>query len=227
MALPVDVQSIEVIREFRAHLLRFGEDAKNALAATEMEISRMVDWLTNDRRLYWEGQIRRRREEVSQAKSEMFRKRTSQMHGRDANISEQRENLRIANLRLQEAEEKLERVRRWVTPLQQAIMEYRGRSRPLADLAEADLGNSVALLDRMIVALEEYAATAPPPTDPGRSRSVARDSATTTAKAAEKAKPAEQSSEEGQGPPAPTEEAASDRVQTENEAEGEDEQPLS
>lgn len=165
MALPVDVQSVEVIRQFRAQLCRFGEDVKNALAATEMEIGRMVNWLTNDRRLYWEGEIRRRRDDVSQAKAELFRKRTSQMYGHDANLAEQRENLRVANHRLLEAEEKLKRVRRWVAPLQQAIMEYRGLSRPLSDMADADLENAVAMLGRMLDALDEYATTAPPSTD--------------------------------------------------------------
>lgn len=163
MALPVDVQAIDVIREFRAHLVGFGDDARNALAATDMEISRMVDWLTNDRRLYWQAEIRRRREELSAAKTELFRKRTSQMFGHEASLVEQREKMRLATLKLEEAEGKLERVKRWVQPLQQAIMEYRGRSRPLADMLDSDLENALALLDRMIGALEEYVA-APPPT---------------------------------------------------------------
>lgn len=165
MALPVDVSSIDVIRDFRAQLCRFGEDCKNGLAAAEMEISRMVDWLTNDRRLYWQAEIRRRQEDLSQAKAEMHRKRTSQMFGQDASLAEQRENLRVAKFRLEEAEEKLERVRRWAQPLQHAIMEYRGQSRPLADMLDSEHENNLALLDRMISALEEYVASAPVSTD--------------------------------------------------------------
>ncbi len=206
MALPVDVQSIEVIREFRAQLCRFGEDAKNALAATEMEIGRMVDWLTNDRRLYWEGQIHRRREDLSQAKSELFRKRTSQMFGHDANFAEQRENLRTATLRLKEAEDKLERVRRWVAPLQQAIMEYRSQSRPLADMVDADLENALALLDRMIGALEEYSATAPPSTDYVGSLREERRAASSAASAPSKADEESPTVE----PPEPTQDTTSE-----------------
>jgi hypothetical protein len=165
MALPVDVSSIDVLRDFRAQLCRFGEDCKNGLAAAEMEISRMVDWLTNDRRLYWQAEIRRRQENLSQAKADMHRKRTSQMFGQDASLAEQRENLRVAKFRLEEAEEKLEHVRRWAQPLQQAIMEYRGQSRPLADMLDSEHENNLALLDRMITALEEYVGSSPVSTD--------------------------------------------------------------
>lgn len=164
MSLPVDVGSLDTIKDFRAHLVRFGEDAKNALASTEMEIVRMANWLSHDRRFYWEGRIKFLREELSQAKGELHRKRTSNMFGGEANMGEQKENLRDAKRLLAEAEEKLERVRRWAAPLQQAVMEYRSRARPLADMVDGELGRSVAMLDRMVVAIEEYLDTSPEPT---------------------------------------------------------------
>jgi DNA repair exonuclease SbcCD ATPase subunit len=165
MALPVDVQSIEVLRTIRAQLCTFGEDVRNALAATQMEIGRMVNWLTSDRRMYWEAQIRRHREEYAQARADLSRKRTSQMFGSEANLGEQKDNLRAAKLRLEEAEAKLDKVKRWVQPLQQAVMEYRGRAQPMGGMVDSDLEEALALLDRMIVALEEYSSSAPTSTE--------------------------------------------------------------
>lgn len=165
MALPVDVQSIEVLRTIRGQLATFGEDARNAMAATDMEINRMINWLTNDRRMYWDGQIRKRREELSLAKSELSRKRTSQMFGSEGNMGEQRDNLRIAKVRLEEAEQKLDRVKKWIPPLQQAVLEYRGRARPLSDMVDSDVPNALGMLDRMITALEEYSTTSPSSTE--------------------------------------------------------------
>lgn len=165
MALPVNVESIEVLRTIRAQLCGFGEDARNALAATEMEINRMVSWLTQDRRLYWDAQIRKRREDLAMAKSDLSRKRTSQMFGSEGNVGEQRDQVRQAKVRLEEAEEKLERVKRWVAPLQQGIMEYRGRAQPLGDMAGSHVEHALALLDRMIDALEEYSTTKPTSTE--------------------------------------------------------------
>ena len=156
MSLPVNVTSIDVIAHFRAVLCGVAEDTKNSLAAVEMEINRMVDWLNNDRRLYWQAQINRRRDEVARAKSELFRKQTSRMYGHDSSFSEQREILREAKQRLEFAEKKLERVRYWIQPLQQAIMEYRAAARPLGDMVDSDLARGLALLDRMIRALEQY-----------------------------------------------------------------------
>jgi hypothetical protein len=164
MALPVDVRSVDVLRDFRAALCAFGEDVRSALAGTDMEISRVVDWLTNDRRLYWQAEIKRRRDLLSQAKSELHRKRTSRMFGHEGSLSEPHELVRTAMQRLEEAERKLERVKRWAQPLQQAVMEYRGASRPLADALDSDLERGLASLDRMVGALEQYLSDAPPST---------------------------------------------------------------
>lgn len=164
MSLPVNVQSIDVLTDFRAVLGRVGEDARNALAAADMEINRMIDWLNNDRKMYWQAEIQRRRAQLAQAKSELFRKRTSRMYGHEGSFSEQREIVREATQRLELAEKKLERVRQWVLPLQQAVMEYRAASRPLADMVEGDLQNALALLERMARALEQYSSDPLPTT---------------------------------------------------------------
>jgi hypothetical protein len=181
MGLPVNVENIQILRDIRAALCLFGEDARNALAATEMEISRMLDWLHNDRRLYWDAQIRLQRQELATAKAELFRKRTSQMFGNEGNLSEPRELVRMASKRLEHAESKLARVKKWEQPLQQALMEYRSSSGPLSDYAAGDLERVLAMLDRMIRALEEYSSGGPPTTETTRAiraesaaRSVAR-----------------------------------------------------
>lgn len=173
MSLPVDVRSIQPLRDVHAAYGRFAEDARNALASTEMEITRIVGWLTGDRRMHWQGEIRRRREALSQAKSELFRKRTSQMFGNDASLSEPRENLRDQTRRLEHAEQMLERVRKWVGPLQQAVQSYRAAVQPLYDALDGDVQRTLARLDRMIAALEQYAAdtapsSAPSPPPPAR-----------------------------------------------------------
>jgi hypothetical protein len=181
MALPVDVESIAVIRDVRGHLARFGEDAKHALAAAEMEIRRMVDWLTNDQRLYWQAEIRRRHDYLNNAKSELHRKRTGAMHGNKVQDADQKENVRVAKAKLEEAEDKLERIRRWIPQLQQAVMEYQSQARPLADMVDGDLEKSLASLERMIIALEQYVSMKAPTLAP---EAPASSGSTATAQAA-------------------------------------------
>ena len=76
--------------------------------------------------------------------------------------SDQKEALRLAIQRLRQAEEKLEKVRRWGPVLQHAIAEYNSAARPLGDRLSGDLVASLALLDRMVASLDAYMAIKAP-----------------------------------------------------------------
>jgi truncated hemoglobin YjbI len=65
--------------------------------------------------------------------------------------------LQKARQRLQEAEEKVERTRRWLRLLPDALAEVETPSRHLAGLLESDLRQALALLDGKIAALTAYA----------------------------------------------------------------------
>ena len=168
MGLPVNVSNVQVLKDIRASLCLFGDDARNALASTEMEISRMVSWLQNDRRLYWDSQIKLRRQELATAKAELFRKRTSQMFGNEGNLGEPRDLVREATKKLEHAEMQLAKLKKWQGPLQQALMQYRGASQPLGDCVAGEMERGLALLERMIIALEDYASGGPPTTQATR-----------------------------------------------------------
>ena len=180
MALPVDVSSIDVLLTVREALALFADDGKNALGETDMEVRRCIDWLTHDQRIYWQDEIKKRKEDLSEAKAELYRKQLSQMHGQNAHDSEQRENVREAKHRLEEAEDKLETLRRWVPKLEQAVMEYHGRARSFADMIEFDVVRMIEMMDRMIDALEEYTRLAPPETKPAIAPSMTSTGATMT-----------------------------------------------
>jgi len=164
MALPVNVSSIDVLRSVREGLILFADDGRNALGTMEMEIRRCVDWLTNDQRLYWQAEVKRRDDLLGRAKAELHRKGMGLAPGQQAHDSEQREAVREAKRRLEEAQEKVELVRRWLPVLDRAVMEYEGQARPFAEVLEYDVERSVELLDRMIAALEDYIRVAPPET---------------------------------------------------------------
>lgn len=163
MAEQANVHSIEAIKEFRAALCRFGEDTKNALGAVDMEVRRTLDWLLHDRPMHWQNEIKRCKEDLSQANAEVFRRRLQAKPGYAVQDTEQKELARHAQRRLNEAEHKLEVVKKWGPQLQHAVEEYRGRARPMSDMIEQDLTQALALLDRMTDALDAYISLAPPP----------------------------------------------------------------
>jgi hypothetical protein len=150
------VYSIDAIKLFRERLATFGEEAKNALVTVEMETRRAVDLILRQQPIHWQAQLKKRNEQLAQAKAELFRRRLAETRPDSLNDSEQKEAVRRAQHRVQEAERKLETIKKWAVPLQQAVDQYHGQSRGLEDLVGPRLEQALAQLERMIAALEAY-----------------------------------------------------------------------
>lgn len=189
MSQSANVRSVESIHDFKVSLVTFAEDARNALSSMEMELRRTRDWLLRDQLSHWQSQFKRRTELVSIARTELHRRRLSQQGSDAVSDSEQKENLKIAIRRLEEAEDKLKQIKKWAPVLEHAISEYHATSQPLGDRLTGSLVNSMTLLDRMVASLESYAALTAPsvgemPSTSGSSgtSSTAKSAAPATAK---------------------------------------------
>jgi hypothetical protein len=157
MASSARVTSVPAIADFKVALLAFCQEAKEVLATTEMEIRRTMDWIQRDQLPYWQREIRNRHEEVAQAKADLFRKQITRISGQNPDYLEERKALRLANLRLEEAEDKVQMCRSWANrQLEQAVDEYEGPARQLAGMVEGNPPPMVIYLDRIIGSLEAY-----------------------------------------------------------------------
>jgi hypothetical protein len=162
MSEAAEVRSIPALHEFREAFATFGENVREALSAAEMEIRRTFNHLEEQLK-YWQAMVVKCEREVATAKIELNRKKIERViGGRKPDITEQEENLRKAKARLQFAEDKVARCRRWLSQLPRAILEYEGPSRHLAGIIDADVPKTLALLDRKLAALEGYLRVAPP-----------------------------------------------------------------
>ncbi|AGA30370.1 hypothetical protein [Singulisphaera acidiphila] len=157
-----NVRSTDAIKQFKLALLTYAEDSRVALGAMEMEIRQVRNWLERDQYTYWTSQVKRAKEKIAEARTELNRRRLSQSNSDAVSDSDQKEALRIAKHRLEEAEDKVERIKKWGPVLEHALSEYHSQSQPLSDKLSGGLVGSLALLERMIVALEEYAALQAP-----------------------------------------------------------------
>lgn len=157
------VYSIEALEDFKVAFVKFRAAAAKALDGTEQEIRRILDVL-DDRARYWQRQVRERGEEVVRAKSELTRRKWMSERGSGPGYSEQEEALELAERRLQEAEEKLEKCRRWARQLPHDILEYEGPARQLAGMLDTEVRQAIALLEGKLVALEAYLGVASPGT---------------------------------------------------------------
>jgi hypothetical protein len=162
MSQSAQVRSIDAVKAFREALVTFGVDAQAALSSADAEIRRVVDWLHGQLQ-FWQRQVRERQEDVTRAKQALIMRRWGHTEGKGPGTTEQEVALRKAQRRLQEAEEKVQVVRRWIQQLPQALIEYEGHARQLSGWLEADLRQGIALLDRRLDALDAYVRLAPGP----------------------------------------------------------------
>jgi hypothetical protein len=171
MSSQATVHSIDALKELRTALALYGDDTLGALGAVEAEVRRTMRWLTEERPYYWQEQIKRRREQVALARSELFRRQLQKRPDYTPPMSEQKENLRKAEASLLDAEKRLAMVRKWQPLYKQAVLEYHASIQRLKDLSAGDIPRAVNLLTRLIDALEAYLRVTPPsglgPAEPG------------------------------------------------------------
>ena len=151
------VGSIEKLQALHEALARFGVEAQAALDAGRSEVRRALDGLHAALK-HWQVEVQRRQEDVNRARADLSHAQAiRRSEGTRAGTVEQEIALQKARQRLQEAEEKVERTRRWLRVLPDAIAELETPSRQLAGMLEADLRQALALLDGKLAALVAYA----------------------------------------------------------------------
>ena len=149
------VTSIDAVKAFREALCTFGVDAQAALCSADTEIRRIVDWVHGQQQV-WQRRVRECQEEVTRAKQVLIQRRWGHDEGKGPGTTEAEMALRKAKQRLEEAEAKVQTVRRWLQQLPQALLEYEGHARQLSGWLESDLRRGIAVLDRKLDALEAY-----------------------------------------------------------------------
>ena len=179
MATKAQVGSIDAMEAFHGAYCQFEEDAKAALSSVDMEVRRSLSWLKQDRLPYWQGEERRWRQKLAEARTQLSRKRISTPHGPPKDSFE-KELVREAEARLKEAEEKLIKIKKWIPLLERGVEEYHGQSRPLADLFAHCIPLGIGKLQAMIKSLAEYIAVAAPRL-PGEMRAPRSSSASASA----------------------------------------------
>jgi hypothetical protein len=162
MSRSANVLSVQTLKDFKVTMINFAEEARNSLSGVDMELRRTRDWLERDQLGYWQAQVKRRNEEVMQARSDLHRRKITQQGSEAVSDADQKEALREAQRRLRVAEEKVVLVKRLIPQLHHAIAEYHAHSQPLGDHLSGGFERSVTNLERMIVSLESYLATAVP-----------------------------------------------------------------
>lgn len=156
MSQTAHVNSLDALRDWKNALILFEEEARDALCQVELEIRRFVEWLGHDQSKFWQAEVRKREDAVNNAKADLNRARISATFGRTPDCTDQKIALKKAKLRLEEAENSLQAVRRWVPLVDKEVSEYRAPIQQLFTWLDSDLPGALSRLDRMVEALEAY-----------------------------------------------------------------------
>lgn len=158
MADRAKVISSEAIESFRASLIVYIEKTRAVLDDISDDVTRTRMWLEDEKRSYWQNEIRHRGRDLERKQAALFEARLSLIPR--GTIMEQAAVLK-AKQSMDEAVNGLEMVRKW-------IKQYDSRVKPLAkdvdklrDVLVQHMGRAVIHLTRVLDSLAAYADKAP------------------------------------------------------------------
>jgi hypothetical protein len=166
MSESANVRAIQTLSDIKTALGQFEAVACAALASVEQEIRHTLDWL-QERLNHWQNEVRRRQEEVRLAKAALARCQASGSYDREGHYhppycGDCEQDLRKAEIRLQEADAELRNVQQWMRAVGEAVAAYRTQAQRLGRLLATDIPRAGAFLERKIAELQKYLEETPP-----------------------------------------------------------------
>jgi len=162
--MPANIRSIEALKQAKAALAKFAEDAGALLASVDSDVARMGQWLTHERPAHWKSQVRKREEMVQAARQEISRKQLAAAPEPASTVLERRA-LQRAQEKLAEAQKRQQNTRRWIGVWDKESLMARGAISQLNDFVRVDIPKAIARIDRMMEQVEEYLAIQAPTSD--------------------------------------------------------------
>ncbi len=153
MATQAKVASIETFEQFRRALIVFLTEARRSLDEVNDGVRRTRSWLEQEQRPHWEGQLRRRQKVLQEKQAELFGAKLSPLRDETA---KQQEDVRRARRAVEEAEEKLRNVKRWVRDYDSLVEPMTKRLEGLRFFLDNDMIKALAFLVRAQKNLEGY-----------------------------------------------------------------------
>lgn len=153
MSERAQVQSVEAVEAFRAHLIVYLAKVKPVLEEVGSDLQRMQLWLDLEQRMYWEKETQRRARRLEEAQNALLSSRLSSL--REVSAVEQAA-VHKAQRDLDEAREKQRRLSRWsreLGPRTQVLVKQLGT---LDSFLTQDMGRAVVWLTEALRALAQY-----------------------------------------------------------------------
>ena len=157
----VRTQSVDALSAFRAALIEYADEVRQALSMARHDASRTVSWLRLEQRPRWEAECRRRQELLARARSEVVQRQAMASMDRRTDV-DLKKAVDRAQRALQEAEEKAETTRRWTIKLEREESQLEGRLQALSVVVEWQIPQAIAMLEGLTRSLDAYLKTIAP-----------------------------------------------------------------
>lgn len=157
MATSARVESVDAIREFRVYLTKFQEMAMRALGDADSEIHSLTRSLEGEWLNHWTATIRKRQEILGKAEEAFrFKRLYKDSSGSTPSAVEEQKAVQVAKKRLEEAQTKLNNVKRATKLLLKASTEYRGGVGSFNNSVMAGMPAAIAHLGALLEQIEIY-----------------------------------------------------------------------
>jgi hypothetical protein len=172
MATEARVRSLADLEAFRSSLIVYLTKARRGVDQVGEEVKRTRIWVTNDQRVHWTEQLRKRSRMLDQAKAELMTATHSKFQD---NTTAQQQAVRKAKAAVEQAEQKLENVKRWNRDFDRLADPLVRKLDNMRHFLEHVLPEGVSQLGQLHRLLESYtetgspfgaAAPAAPPSEP-------------------------------------------------------------
>ena len=150
------VSSLDALAAFRAALLRFGDVCSDSIVSLQLEARRAAEWVEVDRAAYWPAQYRRANDDHHSARVNLERCELSVGPDDHRSCYEEKKAVEAAKRRMRLCEEKVRVSRHWAQVINHETRDFLGDLSQLQHYLESDLPKAVALLEKMLLALERY-----------------------------------------------------------------------
>lgn len=154
MATPAKVTSTAALESFRASLIVCLHQLHQALDQVGDEVRRTRSWIQHEQRLLWEREVRTRARVLAQAEQELLSVRMVQLV---ENHSVQQLAVHKAHRSLEEAQQKLRRVKVWSRDFESTMEPLTGSLNTLREYLLQDMPQGIAYLLKAQKTLEDYA----------------------------------------------------------------------
>ena len=157
MGSPARIDSIEALKNLRTFICNIARKISTAIDDADFEVTRTLNRLRHDQYPYWKKESRIRDEELVSAKLALKGKRLLESAmGSGHYCTDEIKAVAVAQRRFDEAEDKLNKVSRWIPELERESYICRGALQSLSNFVQIDIPNKRAEIDEMIYALEAY-----------------------------------------------------------------------